>query len=81
MKKKEEKLFVPDFTKKLFSIKINVYENGSEFMIETENGSAYKPEQNQVIGALEISKIGVIRRQSEYNQTIYDKLKKPPKSK
>jgi hypothetical protein len=72
--KQEEKLFNPDFSKKLFRIIIDVYDNGNTFGLE-KSDEKHNATYQEIIGALEIVKFGFINKQSSYNVKVGKKIK------
>ncbi len=80
-KKMENKLFDADYSKKLFTITIDVRENGSLFAVSVEKDVVLN--YHQLIGALETTKHNLIAQQSKKNQEQAEKegiapLKSPP---
>lgn len=52
--------FTPDFTKRLVTIIIDIYENASTFGVTPHNG--HKPTYPEILGAMESQKISLILR-------------------
>lgn len=71
----ESKFFEVDYTKKKFSITIDVYENGQA--ISMTNHIEKDVTYEQMVGTLEIAKINFVQKQSEQNR----KSKTAPKKK
>jgi hypothetical protein len=68
--------FKPDFSRKLYTISIDVYPNGNVFGLSNmEEG--YKATFQEIIGALEIVKSAYLREHGAKVQHDYDKADKP----
>lgn len=59
----------PDYSKKLFTIEIEVFENSQ--LISIKPVGEYKPKYQEAVGAIEVLKIHLIKQQSEFNKTAY----------
>lgn len=74
----EDKLFTPDFSKKKYSIIIDVYENCHTWKIQGPDD--YIPTYHEMIGVLEINKFSLFSQQLEINKKAYaKKIKKEKK--
>lgn len=69
----ENKPFKPDFSKKKYSITIEVFENCNKILI-TPYGD-YKPTYHEMVGVLEVNKINMIMDQTSHNRKISKKKK------
>lgn len=67
-----DKLFKPDYTKKRFTITIEVYENGQVFNVDTHEPDN-KGNYYEVVGAIEAMKVHVIGLQGMKNRKEYKK--------
>lgn len=77
----KDRLFEPDYTKKKYSIVVDVYENAFGFKIELPNPSDTPPTYESAMGALEITKFNLINAQREKNiKAAKKQLKKKPKA-
>lgn len=72
--KKENQLFKADFSKENYKIEITVCENGSIFKVEKINKD-FTITYESMIGALEISKMSLMKKQSDVNRETYKKQK------
>lgn len=68
------KLLTPDYSKKRFTITIEVFKNGNLFSTVPEKN--YKPAYQEIVGAIEITKYSLLSQQSGNNQKEYSKIKK-----
>jgi len=59
------KLFKPDYSKKLYTISIDVYENAHQFCINSEIN--YSPGYQECIGIMEIVKTALLRDMQDIN--------------
>lgn len=72
MKKKEEAyLFQPDFTKKRFTVTVEVYDSGTVFKTTFHNG--HSPTFQEMVGALTIATNGILRDHAEVSSKEYKK--------
>jgi|694.fasta_scaffold21088_18 hypothetical protein len=73
---KNEKMFKADYNKQQYKIEIIICENGSLFYVEKINKD-FTITYDSLIGALEITKINLIKDQSGENRKTYKKQVKP----
>jgi hypothetical protein len=70
----DKKLFPPNYEEHLFTITVKVFKNCNSIQIEGVNG--YLPTYHESIGALEITKGGLLYDQREANRKAFKKAKK-----
>lgn len=63
----EEQMFTPDYSKPLYDIVINVFENGSVLTVKGVQ-KGYKPRYQELIGTLETVKLAYCEKQRKINE-------------
>lgn len=62
----EEQMFTPDYSKPLYDIVINVFENGSILTVKGVQ-KGFKPRYQELIGTLETVKLAYCEKQRKIN--------------